>query len=61
MIEIKNCPFCGKHDFDVLPGAAFGEYHVSCRNARCLAEGPSRRTYAGAVKAWNKRAEVEGE
>ncbi len=51
------CPFCRKK-------AAFRKtvfspvFHaIICSSRRCGAEGPVRRSLAGAVKAWNRSGE----
>lgn len=47
------CPFCGGVKLEIN----LGWYkHVHCRDWRCDACGPNRRSEAKAVECWNKRA-----
>jgi hypothetical protein len=50
------CPFCGKklNEDDVYMNLVSYYYYVRCRKKSCLAEGPARKSWDGAVKAWNK-------
>ena len=51
--EVKPCPACGSHP--ELGGSVNGsELWVACGNMRkCRMAGPSRKTVAEAVAAWN--------
>ena len=49
--QCDPCPFCGGKARVVIGLFA----SVCCRNARCKAEGPLRKTPGGAESAWNKR------
>lgn len=52
-IKLKPCPFCGgKASFY----NDFGEMFIQCEN--CLSRGPLVYTPQKAIKAWNRRAEV---
>lgn len=52
--RIKPCPFCATHSVRV---AGIITFSALCQNPRCYAIGPSRKTAANAVKAWNTRKE----
>lgn len=52
MAKFKPCPFCGGRHQKVEH--IDGVYVVTCE---CTAEGPIRRTWDDALKAWNDRRE----
>ena len=52
--KLKPCPFCGGNVV-VSWAIIYNHYAVCCENDRCYAQGPERKTYEGAEKAWNNR------
>ena len=59
--KLKACPFCGSEKPRVFqPYLDFEAFYVFCDNDDCVAYGPDGDTKAGAIAAWNKRAEGEG-
>lgn len=61
MTELLNCPFCGFEDvIPIIPLSGFGEdvdgkylHIVHCTD--CGANGPTAKTEAEAIEAWNRR------
>ena len=50
--KINPCPYCGCKTSTVYTGS-FGRF-VWCPNTKCCARGPMRKTYLGAINAYNK-------
>lgn len=51
--KLKNCPFCGSDDVDLVESAL---NYVTCNN--CCAAGPDHHSSYEAVEAWNTRAPI---
>ncbi len=49
-----KCPYCGS-DLVVPATIGFGSHPWAAKCERCLAEGPTCRTKAEAIAAWNRR------
>lgn len=55
--ELAACPFCGSEsEIDQFNPEAETEWRRLCRNKKCQAWGPERRSEAEAITAWNRRA-----
>ena len=54
--KLKPCPFCGSTDVHLRGRIAFC---ITCDN--CGGKGGGYPTIAGALKYWNRRAEVKGD
>ena len=56
--ELKPCPFCDDFEYDLWLSNTSGngptEYNVACLN--CGSAGPTARSEAEAIAAWNRRA-----
>ena len=56
LLKVSPCPWCGSkaspfNYTDAEDGE--GWTAVECHNPRCKAMGPSRKSWNGAIKAWN--------
>jgi len=63
-MKIKPCPFCGSNGKIAFGGKYWPTVHyydymrkASCKNIKCGAVGPERKTEQGAINAWNNRVE----
>ena len=60
--EVENpCGFCGSNELmiggDLVPAIKMHWMHyVECKNKRCQARGPRRKTKKGAMTAYDKKA-----
>jgi hypothetical protein len=52
MYSLFPCPFCGARSYGVI---SFDGQAIKCE--ACLAQGPHRDNYEGAVCAWNERSQ----
>lgn len=48
-MKIKNCPFCGNDEAELIEGDTIS--WVACN--KCRAEGPTATTPTGAIGRWN--------
>lgn len=62
--NIALCPFCGDWGAEcaesAVPSINGGQKKAVYCNT-CFCEGPTSETEAGAIEAWNRRAELTGE
>ena len=62
MMELKPCPFCGNNALLVenKKHKAF-PYHVRCKSIKCGNKTARWNTEDGAIAAWNRRVDKDGE
>ncbi len=62
--SISLCPFCGDWGAECadssVPSIHGGQKKAVYCNT-CFCEGPTSETEAGAIEAWNRRADLAGE
>jgi len=62
-MDLKNCPFCGFDDIDVVTSQTMIidtspiQYKREAFCNDCFCAGPPKNTHKEAVEAWNERSE----